>query len=64
MGSEAMVVRMTGRPNGCMRTYVAELAFVNDGPDSYCQIHVGVAANQKRLAQVYTCMYVMPSLSR
>jgi len=33
-GQEIMI-RMTGCPNGCARPYMAEMAFVGDGPDSY-----------------------------
>lgn len=35
LGDEEIMVRMTGCPNGCARPYMAELAFVGDGPDSY-----------------------------
>eukprot|EP00614_Pseudopedinella_elastica_P022864 CAMPEP_0172615060 /NCGR_PEP_ID=MMETSP1068-20121228/55804_1 /TAXON_ID=35684 /ORGANISM="Pseudopedinella elastica, Strain CCMP716" /LENGTH=628 /DNA_ID=CAMNT_0013420069 /DNA_START=63 /DNA_END=1949 /DNA_ORIENTATION=- len=38
-GDEIMV-RMTGCPNGCARPYMAEMAFVGDGPKSY-QLWVG-----------------------
>ncbi|PSB23979.1 sulfite reductase, ferredoxin dependent [Stenomitos frigidus] len=49
---EHFVIRMTGCPNGCARPYLAELAFVGNGPDTY-QIWLGAAPNQTRLAQVY-----------
>jgi sulfite reductase (ferredoxin) len=49
----AMVVRMTGCPNGCARPYLAELAFVGSFPESY-QVWLGGAPNQTRLAQPYT----------
>lgn len=52
MGSETMVVRMTGCPNGCARPYMAELGFVGDGPNSY-QLYVGGNSNQTRLADLY-----------
>ena len=29
------MIRMTGCPNGCARPYMAELAFVGDGQNSY-----------------------------
>lgn len=32
---EEIMMRMTGCPNGCARPYMAELAFVGDGPKSY-----------------------------
>merc|ERR1739844_450431 len=31
---EEIMIRMTGCPNGCARPYMAELAFVGDGPKS------------------------------
>lgn len=35
VGEEEILIRMTGCPNGCARPYMAELAFVGDGPKSY-----------------------------
>merc|ERR1712224_90405 len=32
---EEILIRMTGCPNGCARPYMAELAFVGDGPKTY-----------------------------
>jgi sulfite reductase (ferredoxin) len=40
LGGEEIVIRMTGCPNGCARPYMAELAFVGDGPKSY-QVWLG-----------------------
>mmetsp|Transcript_56164 Transcript_56164/g.105347 ORF Transcript_56164/g.105347 Transcript_56164/m.105347 type:complete len:476 (+) Transcript_56164:1-1428(+) len=40
LNSEEIMMRMTGCPNGCARPYMAELAFVGDGPKSY-QVWVG-----------------------
>jgi len=37
---EEFIFRVTGCPNGCARPYMAELAFVGDGPKSY-QVWVG-----------------------
>merc|ERR1711998_222730 len=37
---EEILMRMTGCPNGCARPYMAELAFVGDGRDTY-QLWVG-----------------------
>ncbi|KAL7544249.1 hypothetical protein ACHAWF_007624 [Thalassiosira exigua] len=37
---EEILMRMTGCPNGCARPYMAELAFVGDGPKSY-QVWLG-----------------------
>ena len=49
---EHFIIRMTGCPNGCARPYLAELAFVGNGPDQY-QVWLGAAPNQSRLSQVY-----------
>jgi len=38
--AEEIMIRMTGCPNGCARPYMAELAFVGEGPTSY-QLWVG-----------------------
>lgn len=35
LGETAIVVRMTGCPNGCARPYIAEIGFVCDGPNTY-----------------------------
>lgn len=35
ISDEEILMRMTGCPNGCARPYMAELAFVGDGPKSY-----------------------------
>jgi len=40
LGDEEIVIRMTGCPNGCARPYMAELAFVGDGPKNY-QVWLG-----------------------
>ncbi|KAG5187559.1 hypothetical protein JKP88DRAFT_32086 [Tribonema minus] len=40
LGDEEIMMRMTGCPNGCARPYMAELAFVGDGPDTY-QVWLG-----------------------
>lgn len=40
LGDEEILIRMTGCPNGCARPYMAELAFVGDGPKSY-QVWLG-----------------------
>lgn len=40
IGDEEILMRMTGCPNGCARPYMAELAFVGDGPKSY-QVWLG-----------------------
>lgn len=35
VGSDEIVMRVTGCPNGCARPYMAELALVGDGPEMY-----------------------------
>lgn len=40
IGDEEILIRMTGCPNGCARPYMAELAFVGDGPKNY-QVWLG-----------------------
>eukprot|EP00587_Corethron_hystrix_P002080 CAMPEP_0113306152 /NCGR_PEP_ID=MMETSP0010_2-20120614/5515_1 /TAXON_ID=216773 ORGANISM="Corethron hystrix, Strain 308" /NCGR_SAMPLE_ID=MMETSP0010_2 /ASSEMBLY_ACC=CAM_ASM_000155 /LENGTH=641 /DNA_ID=CAMNT_0000160757 /DNA_START=46 /DNA_END=1971 /DNA_ORIENTATION=- /assembly_acc=CAM_ASM_000155 len=40
INEEEILMRMTGCPNGCARPYMAELAFVGDGPKSY-QVWLG-----------------------
>jgi sulfite reductase (ferredoxin) len=50
--SEHFVVRMTGCANGCTRPYMAEVAFVGDGPNSY-QLWLGGSPNQTRLAKPF-----------
>jgi sulfite reductase (ferredoxin) len=40
IGDEEIMIRMTGCPNGCARPYMAELAFVGDGPKNY-QVWLG-----------------------
>lgn len=52
LGSEEMVIRMTGCPNGCARPYMAELGFVGSAPGMY-QIWLGGNGNQTQLAQPY-----------
>jgi sulfite reductase (ferredoxin) len=40
LDDDELMLRMTGCPNGCARPYMAELAFVGDGKNSY-QLYVG-----------------------
>merc|ERR1712070_1337590 len=49
---EEIMIRMTGCPNGCARPYMAELAFVGDGPKSY-QIWLGGSPVLTRTAYPY-----------
>lgn len=52
LAGEALIVRMTGCPNGCARPYVAELSFVGRGPGRY-QIALGGNAGSTRLNRVF-----------
>jgi len=47
-----LVTRVTGCPNGCARTYMAEIGFVGSGPMAY-QLWLGGSHNQTRTAQEY-----------
>jgi len=49
---EEILMRMTGCPNGCARPYMAELAFVGDGKDTY-QIWLGGSPVLTRTAYPY-----------
>ncbi len=49
---EEIIVRMTGCPNGCVRPYIAEIAFVGKSPDKY-QIYVGGNLAGNRMARLY-----------
>jgi sulfite reductase (NADPH) hemoprotein beta-component len=49
---EEFIVRMTGCPNGCVRPYIAEIAFVGKAPNRY-QIHVGGNLAGTRLVRLY-----------
>jgi len=57
LGDEEILIRMTGCPNGCARPYMAELAFVGDGPKSY-QVWLGGSPVLTRTA--YPFMARMP----
>jgi sulfite reductase (ferredoxin) len=52
MGDEAIVIRMTGCPNGCARPYMAELGFVGSAPKAY-QVWLGGSPNQTTLARPF-----------
>jgi sulfite reductase (ferredoxin) len=49
LSDEEILIRMTGCPNGCARPYMAELAFVGDGPKSY-QVWLGGSPQLTRTA--------------
>ena len=52
LANEPLVIRMTGCPNGCVRPYLAELAFVGSGPGTY-QVWLGGTPDGTKLAQPY-----------
>jgi sulfite reductase (ferredoxin) len=58
---DAIVVRMTGCPNGCARPYMAELGLVGSGPDQY-QLWLGGTPNLSRLAEPYLERMPLPAL--
>lgn len=53
LNDEEILMRMTGCPNGCARPYMAELAFVGDGNNTY-QIWLGGSPVLTRTAFPYT----------
>lgn len=52
LGSEPILTRMTGCPNGCARPYMAELAFVGDGPNTY-QVWLGGSPGLTRVGYAF-----------
>jgi sulfite reductase (NADPH) hemoprotein beta-component len=49
---EAIIMRMTGCPNGCARPYVAEVAFSGRGPGKY-NMYLGGGWHGQRLNRMY-----------
>ena len=49
---DAIIIRMTGCPNGCGRPYLAEIAFVGRAPGKY-NVYLGAAFNGSRLNALY-----------
>jgi sulfite reductase (NADPH) hemoprotein beta-component len=49
---DAIVIRMTGCPNGCARPYLGEIGFVGKGPGIY-NVYLGAAFNGSRLNKLY-----------
>lgn len=49
---DAIVVRMTGCPNGCARPYLAEIGFVGRNPGLY-NLYLGAAFDGSRLSKLY-----------
>ena len=52
LGSEEIIIRSTGCPNGCARPYVAEIAFVGKAPGRY-QVWLGGDAAGTRMNRVW-----------
>ena len=52
LSEEAIVIRMTGCPNGCARPYVAEIGFVGTASGKY-NVHLGGDRQGERLNKVY-----------
>ncbi|KAJ2776227.1 Sulfite reductase [NADPH] subunit beta [Coemansia javaensis] len=50
--SDAIVIRMTGCPNGCARPYNAEIAFVGKAPGTY-NLYLGGAHSGECLNKIY-----------
>ena len=49
---DAIVIRMTGCPNGCARPYLAEIGLVGSGPGKY-NLYLGAAFDGSRLNKLY-----------
>jgi sulfite reductase (NADPH) hemoprotein beta-component len=49
---EDIVIRMTGCPNGCGRSYASEIGFVGTGPGHY-NLHIGGDNQGQRLNKIY-----------
>ncbi|MEO7959998.1 MAG: NADPH-dependent assimilatory sulfite reductase hemoprotein subunit [Ginsengibacter sp.] len=50
--NEEIIIRMTGCPNGCARSYNAEIGFVGTGPGTY-NMHLGGDHEGLRLNSIY-----------
>ena len=49
---DAIVIRMTGCPNGCARPYLGEIAFTGKAPGKY-NLYLGASFNGDRLNKLY-----------
>ena len=49
---EEIIIRMTGCPNGCVRPYMAEIAFVGKAPGRY-QLYLGGSEGSTRLNRLW-----------
>jgi sulfite reductase (NADPH) hemoprotein beta-component len=52
LGDEEIIIRMTGCPNGCARSYIAEIGFVGTSPGRY-NMHLGGDHEGFRLNRIY-----------
>lgn len=52
IGKQAIVVRMTGCPNGCARPFAAEIGFVGKAPGRY-NMYLGASFEGTRLNKMY-----------
>ena len=50
--SDAIVIRMTGCPNGCARPYLGEIGFVGKAPGKY-NLYLGAGFDGARLSSLY-----------
>ena len=52
LSNENIIIRMTGCPNGCARSYIAEIGFVGTGLGKY-NLHLGGDHEGNRLNKIY-----------
>ncbi|MEO8765357.1 MAG: NADPH-dependent assimilatory sulfite reductase hemoprotein subunit [Ginsengibacter sp.] len=52
LSNEEIIIRMTGCPNGCARSYIAEIGFVGTSPGRY-NMHLGGDHEGYRLNSIY-----------
>lgn len=52
LADDAIVIRMTGCPNGCARPYMAEIGFVGKAPGKY-NVYLGASFSGDRLNKLY-----------
>jgi sulfite reductase (NADPH) hemoprotein beta-component len=58
---DAIVIRMTGCPNGCGRPYLAEIGFVGKAPGKY-NMYLGAAFNGTRMNTLYKSSVVVAEI--
>ncbi len=52
LSDEEIIIRMTGCPNGCARSYIAEIGFVGTASGRY-NMHIGGDHEGFRLNKIY-----------